>query len=120
MITKEGISKPGRKKDQFWYKHRESAKTTLLDLQLFIEEAGGDNINRIITRETLKPVVEALLWRPLVNHDNPDPQSWDDDTGEGVTAFATDAADLEIGAEPGNVADNFYIDDVTINNASGI
>ena len=64
IITKEGISGRDIKRDQFWYKQRENVKTALIDLQLFIEEAGHNNVNQVVKDETLKPIVAAILKSP--------------------------------------------------------
>jgi len=60
-----GISVKGRKiRDQnydFRYDLRNQVKTALVDLELFLEAADVDDVDEIITKETLKPVVKALL-----------------------------------------------------------
>ena len=53
---------PRVSRNQFWYKMRNQVERALLDLQLFIEVAGKNNVNQVITQETLKPIVEALLF----------------------------------------------------------
>ena len=63
MVTKKGISKKGLRKDQFWYKQRENVKTTLLDLHLFIKEAGERSVNMVVTAKALRPVVVTLLHK---------------------------------------------------------
>lgn len=63
---------PGINTNQFWYRRRNDVETALLDLQLFIEVAGKKNVNPVVNQETLKPIVEALLWHPVVDHDEPD------------------------------------------------
>ena len=69
IITKEGISGRGRTKDQFWYRQRENVKTGLIDFRLFIEEAGKNNVNQVVNEESLRPIVTALLERPLIHQD---------------------------------------------------
>jgi hypothetical protein len=61
MITKEGISESSPAKNTFWYRQRENVKTALLDLYLFLKEAGEDNVKQVFTEETLAPIVNALL-----------------------------------------------------------
>lgn len=63
---------PGMSTNQFWYKRRNDVERALIDLRLFIEVAGKDNVNQIITQESLRPIVEALLWHPVVHHAAPD------------------------------------------------
>jgi len=66
LMGLSGLSGRNRTKKDFWYDVRKQVKLALIDLQLFIEVAGKNNLNQVITRESLRPVVEALLWRPLV------------------------------------------------------
>lgn len=61
-----------RTKYDFWYDMRNYVKTALVDLQLFIEVADRGNLHQVITYETLKPLVETLLWHPVVDHAEPD------------------------------------------------
>lgn len=58
--------KQGQPAKDFWQKRRDSVERALIDLRLFVEVAGRKNIDQIITRDSLRPVVETLLWRPLV------------------------------------------------------
>lgn len=62
ILTNKGISGKGRPKNQFWYRHRESVRMALIDLQLFIEAAGDSNVNQVVTKEALEPLVRTLLW----------------------------------------------------------
>lgn len=64
ILLKEGISGRGQSVNTFWYRQRESVKTALIDIQLFIEEAGENNLEEIINAESLKPLVDALLKFP--------------------------------------------------------
>lgn len=61
ILTKKGISGRGQTINTFWYRQRESIKTALIDLQLFVEEAGESNVKQVINEETLKPLVDSLL-----------------------------------------------------------
>jgi hypothetical protein len=65
ILTNKGISKKGRPKNQFWYRQRENVRTSLIDLQLFIEAAGDSNVNQVVTKEALEPLVKALLWETV-------------------------------------------------------
>jgi hypothetical protein len=60
---------PGLSRNQFWWKRRNEVERALIDLRLFIEKAERDDVNQVITRESLTPVVEALLGRPIVEDD---------------------------------------------------
>jgi hypothetical protein len=61
MITKEGISESSPARNTFWYRQRENVKTALLDLYLFLKEAGEDNVKQVFTEETLAPMISSLL-----------------------------------------------------------
>lgn len=45
----------------FWYDVRESIKYGLVDLQLFIETSGEENINRVLNSERLEPIFKILF-----------------------------------------------------------
>jgi hypothetical protein len=66
---------PGRKSPQsindFRYDVRTKVKTALIDLLLFVEVAGKNNVNQVITRESLKHIFDVLLWYPI-GEDEPD------------------------------------------------
>jgi hypothetical protein len=61
ILTKEGISGRNQTKNTFWYRQREAVKTSLIDLLLFLEEAGESNVEQVITEESLRSLVKALL-----------------------------------------------------------
>lgn len=71
LLIKKGISERGQPVNTFWYRQRENVKTALIDLQLFIEVADEKNVDQVITRETLEPILYALLYsvraRDLLN-----------------------------------------------------
>lgn len=50
-----------RKKYNFWYDVRETVKTALVDLQLFIETANDADVNIVLNRETFGEIISALL-----------------------------------------------------------
>jgi hypothetical protein len=56
----------------FRYDVRKRMKASLLDLQLYIELASKKDVNKVVTREALKSVIEALLWTPVVEQAKPD------------------------------------------------
>jgi len=59
-----GISRKSgknRSKANFEYDVRETMKTALIDMQLFIETAEEKDIIRILRRETLAPIVDVLF-----------------------------------------------------------
>jgi hypothetical protein len=66
LLTKQGISGRGQPVNTFWYRQRENVKTALLDLELFIESADKDQVNQVLTRQTLRPILSRLFSRPSV------------------------------------------------------
>lgn len=51
----------GRREVDFWYDVRESVKTALFDLQLFLEFAEEKNVNAVMTGERLLPLVQEFV-----------------------------------------------------------
>jgi len=47
-------------------------KAALPDIQIFIEFASKKDVNKVITRKTLKPIVEALFDNPSLDQAEPD------------------------------------------------
>ena len=64
--------KTSQEKANFWYRRRNEVKGCLKDLELFIEVANKNSVNEVITLERLKPLVEALLLRPVWKNAEPD------------------------------------------------
>lgn len=63
---KAGHGKSGlerRTLSNFWYDARESVKTALIDLQLFLETANDKDVDAVITPEALSGVLSFLLDR---------------------------------------------------------
>ena len=58
-------------KANFWYSRREAIKGSIKDLELFIEVADEDNLNRVINFESTKPIVEALLFSRIKENAEP-------------------------------------------------
>lgn len=58
-------------RNTFWYRTRNQVKTALKDLQLFIESADKSNVNQVVTAEALKPIVDALLYHPILDEEVP-------------------------------------------------
>lgn len=61
---KSGRDRPleGQSKYSFWYDVRESVKSGLIDLQLFIEAADEENVNTVLTKESIEPAVYAFFF----------------------------------------------------------
>ena len=59
-------------RNTFWYRTRNQVRTALTDLQFFIESADKGNVNQVVTAETLKPIVDALLRHPILDEEVPD------------------------------------------------
>ncbi|MGA2308286.1 MAG: hypothetical protein ABSG57_01905 [Candidatus Bathyarchaeia archaeon] len=53
-------------KSTFWYKVRSSVRVGLVDVNLFVEVADRDDVNQVVTKETLEPIVKALLLKPTI------------------------------------------------------
>jgi len=61
-----------RKEKFFWSDVRNYVRGALIDLQLFIEIAGDNNVRQTLNEQKLKDMVETLLWHPVPRHDPPD------------------------------------------------
>jgi hypothetical protein len=61
LLGKEKRSGKGKTENQFWYDRKNSVRRALVDVELFIHAANKDNVKQTVNRETLEPVVEALL-----------------------------------------------------------
>ena len=48
----------------FWYKIRKTVKTTLIDLQLFIETANKKDVNLVLDKDTVQNFLTTLLYHP--------------------------------------------------------
>ena len=70
--TRNALLRQGEKSSDFWYNRRSNVENALIDFRLFIEVAGDKNVNVVINEKTLRPVVETLLWYPVVEHSMPD------------------------------------------------
>ncbi len=53
--------KPGMSTNQFWYKIRNQVERALIDLWLFVEVSGEQNMNQVMTRKSLEDLVYSLL-----------------------------------------------------------
>lgn len=55
-----------KKKNQpindFWFDRRKQVKNALKDLELFIQVAEKDQIDQVLTKESLEPMINALLF----------------------------------------------------------
>ncbi len=72
LLGMSGISGRDRTIDDFWYDVRKQVKLALIDLQLFITVAERKNLNKVINRESLKPIIETLLGHSIVAKDPPE------------------------------------------------
>lgn len=72
ILTGKGISGRGVKKNQFWYHQRENAKSALIDLQLFIELSEKSDVDQVMTKESLEPIIGSLLLGLAVFNEPPD------------------------------------------------
>jgi len=60
--------KSNQPKNDFWYERRKQVKNALKDLELFIQLAGKDQIDQVVTKETLQPMIDALLFGLAIRH----------------------------------------------------
>jgi hypothetical protein len=69
---KSGRDRPleGQSKYSFWYDVRESVKSGLIDLQLFIEAADEQNVNNVLNRQSIEPVVNAFFFYQKPQNEN--------------------------------------------------
>jgi hypothetical protein len=69
---KSGRDRPleGQSKYSFWYDVRENLKNGLIDLQLFIEAADEENVNNVLTRQSIEPVVYAFFFFQKPQNEN--------------------------------------------------
>jgi hypothetical protein len=51
----------GKTKSNFWYDTRETVKTALVDLELFLETADNKNVNQVLNVDSLTSVIDALF-----------------------------------------------------------
>jgi hypothetical protein len=50
-----------RTRNQFWYDVRNNVKNALVDLELFIETTDKDQLDQVLTRKSLEPVIAVLF-----------------------------------------------------------
>ena len=63
LLNISGKSGRGMSKSDFWYDVRETVKTGLIDLQLFIDSANTNNLNRVINPESLIGILQSLFYK---------------------------------------------------------
>ena len=56
-----GLSGRGRTINDFWFDVRRKVKNALKDIELFLKCADKDQIDQVLTHESLEPVVHELL-----------------------------------------------------------
>ena len=66
LVGASGIPGRDRTMNDFWYDQREKVKRALIDLELFIRCADKDQVNQVLTRDTLLPIVVWLFMKPTV------------------------------------------------------
>jgi hypothetical protein len=66
---------PGKdiKKSKFWCQQREKTRAALVDLEVFLETAGEENISQVFTNESLEPIIVALLFNSMTLDKTIDP-----------------------------------------------
>jgi len=66
-----GLSGRDRTINDFWNDVRKGVRNALVDLELFIEIADKDQVNQVLTKESLEPIVTGLIW--ALTEPKPDP-----------------------------------------------
>jgi len=61
LVGIKELSGRDRTKNDFWYDVRQRLKRGLIDIELFIEFAERDQVNQVLTADSLQPIVSALL-----------------------------------------------------------
>jgi hypothetical protein len=61
LLGLKGQSGRDRKKYDFWYDTRQFVKAALVDIQLFIETATLEDLEKTLNRKTLEPLVSVFL-----------------------------------------------------------
>jgi hypothetical protein len=62
LLGLKGKSGRDTTKADFRYKVREQVKTALVDLELFIRTSDEKDVDMVLNRESLKPVIRSLLF----------------------------------------------------------
>ena len=74
LVGELGMSGRGLTKNDFWYDQRNRVRNALTDLEIFLTVAGRDNVNQVLTVETMEPVIKALFALEVIDSVQPDPQ----------------------------------------------
>jgi hypothetical protein len=62
LLGLKGRTGRDRTKADFRYKNRLQVKTALIDLQLFIQTSDDKDVDNVLNRDTLEPVIRTLLF----------------------------------------------------------
>ena len=54
----------------FWSRQLTYVENALVDLELFIETAPKDKVDKVITAQSLTPIIQALFWAGIYNDKN--------------------------------------------------
>ena len=73
-----GLERPfgkNQSKNDFWMNRRYDVQSALVDLTIFFEVAGPQNVHQVVTVETMEPVIKSLLHADEIHlDDQPDPR----------------------------------------------
>jgi hypothetical protein len=69
-IRQQLLGRKPKYENTFWYRIRNDVQLSLTDLALFIETA-EEEVNKVITSRSLKPIVDSLLGSPQVSPEKP-------------------------------------------------
>ena len=65
LLGIKGKTGRGRSEADFWCDVRKRVKAGLIDQELLITVASEKNLSQVLTRETIRPFLEALLIHPI-------------------------------------------------------
>ena len=55
----------GQPLNDFWYKRRLYVSSALKDLSIFLMAGGSENVGQVITLDSLKPVLDGIIWNDI-------------------------------------------------------
>ena len=55
----------GQPRNDFWYRNRLYVASALKDISIFAQAAGPENVEQVITLDSLKPVFNSIIWSDI-------------------------------------------------------
>jgi len=69
MMGLKRLPAKGQPRNDFWYKNRLYVSSALKDLSIFAQAAGPENVSQVITLDSLKPVLDSIIWSDITGPD---------------------------------------------------